>query len=598
MVHTYLFYDGSAAYCSRCHKAIGVDDYMLARHIESCGYGRDYSLSYGDNGHKIKVWRAGRSTTPYQDVNEKDYCGRFIFLKDEIRFRVYTVKWHDGETIRSIAGNSVVSYCYECRFRKDRTLIETRPGYIDRCFERLDKGELFLSGTKDAFVHFQKLYGGCLTYMTYTDLLAGIRSGKFVAGDYPSIAAVSRLTGIKGEAEKVIHDPTGVGVVVDTLTDGGKDYIRMTYKFYSKTRYVLTDGRRFIGYGLLDSIEDLIGKEKRVYIDHVKLAKYTKEHPAAMLDRYDGRFPLLPILGPYLLPMYELLYKAGFSHLADEAVINKTWKSCDTAKTSLPEIYGLPMNVLGRVNDALGKELFVLNHCLDAMRSIQTHCRQLLEVEEYNHNYRVVISEHIRFRRGICFCDLIDREDDPKSILKLLRYVSSHDWGGNFHEYLDYLHMRKTVGRLDYPVCTTDFMHLHNRLVREFRQVMDKKMAEDFRRVVSDKKNTYYETGDSEVFKDDSYVVICPKELDDLRDESAQMCNCVKTYAQKVIDRNCIIVFIRKAKAVRESYVTVEISKHKAVVQAKAKFNRRIPDKAEEFLKKWAANKGLKIISY
>ncbi len=317
-----------------------------------------------------------------------------------------------------------------------------------------------------------------------------------------------------------------------------------------------------------------------------------------MLDRYSGRFPLLPLLGPYLLPMYELLYKAGFSNLADEAVINKTWKSCDTAKTSLPQIYGLPMNVLSKINDALGTELFALKNCLDVLRLIYMHCLQLLEVEEYSRNYRIVISEHLRFRRGLFICDLIDREDDPQSILKFLRYVCSHNQGPEFREYLDYLQMRKAVGRLDYPVCTTDFMHLHNRMIREYEQVKNKRMADDFKKVVSDRNYTYYETGDSEAFKDDSYVVICPKELGDLNDESAQMCNCVKTYAQKVIDRNCIIVFIRKAKAVRESYVTVEISKYKAVVQAKARFNKRIPDKAEEFLKKWAAYKGLKIISY
>lgn len=77
--------------------------------------------------------------------------------------------------------------------------------------------------------------------------------------------------------------------------------------------------------------------------------------------------------------------------------------------------------------------------------------------------------------------------------------------------------------------------------------------------------------------EDNGYFIVVPKTVEDFKLEGANQHNCVYTnrYFQYVIDRESIIVFLRKEK--NTSYVTVEYSyKSFEVLQAYAKFNRRV----------------------
>ena len=77
--------------------------------------------------------------------------------------------------------------------------------------------------------------------------------------------------------------------------------------------------------------------------------------------------------------------------------------------------------------------------------------------------------------------------------------------------------------------------------------------------------------------EDNGYFIVVPKTVEDFKLEGTNQHNCVYTnrYFQYVIDRESIIVFLRKEK--NTSYVTVEYSyKSFEVLQAYAKFNRRV----------------------
>ena len=594
MDFTYMFYDGRAAYCSKCHKAVGVDDYMLNKHIENCT-GKDYSLSVG-NQSKIKVWRASKSCNPYQDKTEKDLCGRFLFLKDEIRFRLYTIKWHDGETIRSIAANSKIVYCYECRFLKDGSIKESHEGRIQGYFDLLDRGELFLSGCKDVFKGFQLLYGGILIKLTYTELLEIICS-KRLSTDVPSIKEV--VKGIK-IPEIIKKDNTSSFTIVDSVKFGDRSFVRIMNKLYSKTRYTLYDvkGHKHIGYGVYDDLDEYVSvvtKNKFVYISDDVYKD--KELDSLLLRNYKGKYPLLPFFLPYISSFYELLYKSGYSNLVDVAVKGKLIQCCDLTQTTLQGMFGLPKNVIGKLND-ICPEVDVTRY-LQRLRIVNKYAPKLLDVDRFTSNYIDIIDAHLNFRSHSAVCDLLDKEDDEDTIFRFLKYVVSMNMSHSLHrEYVDYLMMRKTLDRKDLPIKAKNVNELHNLLVREYTCKADAINFARFQKVVNEPEYTVFATDKDEELCETGMVIVCPTTLYDLYDESDQMHNCVKRYDKMVIDGNSKIFFLRDLEHVNESLVTIEVNKYNEVVQAKAKYNSAINKKQDHFIRKWCDVKGLSVLRY
>lgn len=78
--------------------------------------------------------------------------------------------------------------------------------------------------------------------------------------------------------------------------------------------------------------------------------------------------------------------------------------------------------------------------------------------------------------------------------------------------------------------------------------------------------------------------------------EGKKMNHCVVTYAASCNSRSTAIFTLRKKDVynVEQTLATIEVNiTHKMIVQAKARFNKPISNKANEILKKWATKQGL-----
>lgn len=136
----------------------------------------------------------------------------------------------------------------------------------------------------------------------------------------------------------------------------------------------------------------------------------------------------------------------------------------------------------------------------------------------------------------------------------------------------------------------------HDILVREYKIVKDEKRHELFSEAVKEythleliQKLTYTEDDKPSPTNKDKYAMILPKEAQDLVLEGKNMHHCVGGYIDRVIDNHSIILFLRKAEKLDNSFATIEIDPSDMKVhQVKAKHNRRIEDeKAKIFLEKW-----------
>ena len=82
------------------------------------------------------------------------------------------------------------------------------------------------------------------------------------------------------------------------------------------------------------------------------------------------------------------------------------------------------------------------------------------------------------------------------------------------------------------------------------------------------------------------YRFIYPKCIQDIKDESVQMSNCVSSYVQKVIDGHCDIMFLRYKDSPDKSLVTIEVRNGK-IVQALQRYNHPLTSEQQDIVDKW-----------
>ena len=84
--------------------------------------------------------------------------------------------------------------------------------------------------------------------------------------------------------------------------------------------------------------------------------------------------------------------------------------------------------------------------------------------------------------------------------------------------------------------------------------------------------------------KKSGYAVIAPKESKDVIQEGSDQSTCVGSYLHKILNGECLILFLRKIENLKHPLVTVEYA-HGAVIQARGQFNRDMTDEEKEILK-------------
>lgn len=96
---------------------------------------------------------------------------------------------------------------------------------------------------------------------------------------------------------------------------------------------------------------------------------------------------------------------------------------------------------------------------------------------------------------------------------------------------------------------------------------------------------------DFKPYKDDEYTVVAPASSHDLQKEGDTLNHCVASYIKRVVDNECLILFLRNVLTPLESLVTLEMRKN-SIVQARGLHNRQITEKERSALYRFAEKKG------
>lgn len=165
---------------------------------------------------------------------------------------------------------------------------------------------------------------------------------------------------------------------------------------------------------------------------------------------------------------------------------------------------------------------------------------------------------------------------------RIKTFEAVEDMGFLIHELCDYANMMSQLSP-KYDKYPRHFLTTHKIACRNYNRMKKEFSEELFKKRI----NKQYECS----FGD--YIFIYPDSTQDIKDEAAQMSNCVASYIDKVIDGKCHILFLRKRNKPDESLVTIEV-RNNHIVQARRRFNDDVTaedQKAIDAFNKKFANK-------
>lgn len=166
-----------------------------------------------------------------------------------------------------------------------------------------------------------------------------------------------------------------------------------------------------------------------------------------------------------------------------------------------------------------------------------------------------------------------------KALLMYLDHIKTfeaiEDMGWMLRELEDYAKIMKEISpKFDkYP---RHFLTTHKIATRNYNRLKHKFDEEKFKaRINLDMEHTF-----------EQFRFIYPKCIQDIKDESVQMSNCVSSYVQRVIDGQCDILFLRYKDSPDRSLVTIEVCNGK-IVQALQRYNHPLTTEQKEIVNKW-----------
>lgn len=160
-----------------------------------------------------------------------------------------------------------------------------------------------------------------------------------------------------------------------------------------------------------------------------------------------------------------------------------------------------------------------------------------------------------------------------------LRYKGMQDL---VSEYRDYLDMCRKMGydmKNSFVLFPKDLQKSHDKAARRFKQRKDALVKRDFIAV-------YQQLSGQLDFEKDGMKIVYPATPDDVVKEGHALHHCVGSYTERVAEKECIILFLRKCSEEEKPFYTVEVRNQKAV-QVRGKGNCSMTPEVKSFIAAW-----------
>lgn len=97
---------------------------------------------------------------------------------------------------------------------------------------------------------------------------------------------------------------------------------------------------------------------------------------------------------------------------------------------------------------------------------------------------------------------------------------------------------------------------------------------------------------DFKTYIDKDYIVVAPKNADDVKEEGNVLNHCVASYIKKILADKCRIFFLRSKEDIESRLITVEV-RDGMITEARGAHNRKLRNPEREALERFAKKRGL-----
>lgn len=575
-------------YCSKCGKLVLQDEYNINRHAKECGFHEtDFVHVYSEN---------------------QDFAAAFRMYDGYITFFVLTpvLQLRPGFQDRYSGGQW--KEVYRCSFFiKRKRIVEKGLQDLDYWVNYFEEHELALLNEKSLYEVMSKnlFLPGIQSLSMFVRIFKGkgfqfeeILDEKQVEAAlsetiaFPSLIEQNPYVAVWGFHGRID------GHIIE-YENAEKPALKLQVSLYQGGRtyqVLLTESCFYADQEL--NIKTLLRLSFYCNIDQNDLEYFDLCYPSFGLMNYlnaGGRNLLIPLFAAkYDVPL-ELLAKSGCTVLADNyyTYLSKS-KWVERDGKNLKELFGAPASILRK----LDRSSIEIDDLFVNLKLISLITPELLQVKTLTvcnllFLIRNEVMESMRRRSAIRGY----RNFTKKTKLQIMRYLSDKKYISEYRLYIDYLNMCSANG--DYVRgYTPDFLEeAHDMAMHISRFRTTAAQEEAFQKRVKEEEyvsltSQYGE--EAELFSKDEYTICAPKTARDLVAEGSKLHHCVGMYVSRVIDGSSQIYFLRKKENEKEPYATIEVEYDK-LVQVKAACNARACESAQQFVRKWAEIKHLRI---
>lgn len=146
--------------------------------------------------------------------------------------------------------------------------------------------------------------------------------------------------------------------------------------------------------------------------------------------------------------------------------------------------------------------------------------------------------------------------------------------------YRDYINMSNKLNLPNSKRYPTDLIKAHDVAIQAYNAIKDEILSEEFKKVMKDYQQYNY------INEEDDYCIVVPKQLQEIVQEGVELNHCVKSYTERIIARQTLILFVRKKETPNTPYFTLEIY-NDSINQLRGQGNCAPPQEVAEFVNKW-----------
>ncbi|MCD8022747.1 MAG: PcfJ domain-containing protein [Lachnospiraceae bacterium] len=592
-------------YCSKCGRPLMQDSYHLSDHAYQCGFrnpgeyrilpeGEIYGYTYSIEGEylEFRVFTLetelikGPVCSRLKDSWKNVYCARFDRASKEIKesglynLDIWMRKFIKEGLMRPILPKSDMDVIYRYFpnvldiYRLDMFLdIYRNRGFVQKEYDVEEELRMPLDETvaaifreaneadKKANASARDRWGSSVTQNRTVAVTGFEKYGELFLMIDTSFSAQRIIL----SKDFLVH--TGVSIDLPLLLNGNKFEKEKIWPRSTK--------------GELEILE---------YPEEGVIARFAERYPSLMLREFlmsGGKNPLIPLLSAGYDRNLELLSKSGLGKLCNIWEDLKRLSDLDLNATDVKGMFHLPVKLLKKIQE-MDKDtiLLMLPHYIKTYAYNPAY----LQVESFTQPYNALLRDCSlrKSKSGMVLRPSADMAEwSEKEMLKTFRYVSEHLSHGEYTLYRDYIHTcvllqmwqygkwpkqlkkahdemaklynlhRNRLKHLEFcnAVCAADYV----RLGTETESLADTAAEKVSRTSKVSKTSKVSGQSASGLSDHEPYIIVLPKEPDDLARESAALHHCVVTYADRVAKGDTYILFLRKREEPEKPFATIEV---------------------------------------